>query len=141
MANDLITITSGSYTAVALPVPSTYKVLSSTIVDSGRNGDGKVVGSVIRNSVRSIEISWNFLSRAEFSALARLFDSDTYDNKHGSFYFSCTFFDPTANAYITKDMYVSDRPTDTAQIKMEYDSNNKLIPVGYVGTSISLIEV
>ena len=141
MANDLITITAGDYTSVALPVPSTYKVLSSTIVDSGRNGEGKVVGGIIRNSVRSIEISWNFLTRQQFSDLARLFDTDLYNSKRGNFFFSCTFFDPTANAYITRNMYVSDRPTDTAQIKMEYDGNGKPIPVGYVGTSISLVEV
>ena len=79
MANELITITAGDYTDVALPVPSTYKVLSSTIVDSGRNSEGKVVGGIIRNSVRSIEISWNFLTRQQFSDLARLFDKDLYN--------------------------------------------------------------
>ena len=136
MANDLITITAGSYTDVALPCPSDYQVNSATLVDSGRNSDGVVVGNVIRNGVRSIEITWNFLDKDTFANVARLFDKDTYDGKHGDFYVSATFFDPTANTRITKTMYPSDRITNTAHIKLVNGE-----PVGYEQVKLTLVEV
>ena len=34
---------------VDLPEPSSYEATTSTIVDSGRNVQGKVVGSVVRH--------------------------------------------------------------------------------------------
>ena len=136
MANDLIKITAGSYTDYVLPCPSEYQVNSSTLVDSGRNGSGVVVGTIIRNSVRSIEITWNFLDKDTFAGIARLFDTATYDNKHGSFYVSATFFDPTANTTITKTMYPSDRITNTAHIKLVNGE-----PVGYEQVKLTLVEV
>ena len=133
MANSLVSIKSGtSASYVDLPCPIDYAVNSTTIVDNARNGDGKVVGSVIRNSVRSITLKWNFLSLDDMSTVAKLFDKDY----GGDFYFSCKFFDPTAKAWLTKDMYVGDRPTNTAHIKLVND-----MPVGYTDVELSLIEV
>ena len=36
---------------VELPEPSEYSANTSTIVDSGRNVEGKVIGSVVRHDV------------------------------------------------------------------------------------------
>ena len=133
MANSLVSITSGSFVNIALPCPSDYKVSSSTLVDSARNADGVVAGSVIRNSVRKVEMSWNYLSLDDFSMIAKLFDEDY----GGSFFFQATFFDPTEKGWITKDMYVGDRITDTAHIKLD---TNTGMPIGYTNVSLSLVE-
>ena len=46
---------------VAWPEPSEYSANTSTLVDSGRNVQGMVVGSVIRSGVSKIEVKWNYL--------------------------------------------------------------------------------
>lgn len=123
---------SGAFTW--LPTPSTYKMTSSTFVDSGRNSKGYVVGEVIRAGVRAIEVSWNFLNQQQFTLVASFFDTN--------FYFECRYYDTITGQMETKEMYVSDRPSDTAQIKVEKDSNGNITDVkGYEGTTISLIEV
>ena len=43
-----------SVNGVDLPEPSSYSATTSTIVDSGRNVQGKVVGSVVRNDVAKV---------------------------------------------------------------------------------------
>ena len=117
-----------------LPTPSTYKMTSSTLVDSGRNVKGVFIGSVIRAGVRKIEMSWNFLSQAQFTTIASFFDTN--------FMFECYYYDTITGTYQTKTMYVSDRPSDTAHIKVEINSSGVITDVkGYEGTAISLIEV
>lgn len=117
-----------------LPTPSTYKMTSSTFVDSGRNSKGYVVGEVIRAGVRAIEMSWNFLDQAQFSLVAGFFDTN--------FYFECRYYDTITGQMEIKTMYCSDRPSDTAQIKVNKDSSGNITDVkGYEGTTLSLIEV
>ena len=43
-----------SVNGVDLPEPSSYSATTSTIVDSGRNVQGKVVGSVVRQMGEAI---------------------------------------------------------------------------------------
>ena len=122
----------GAYTY--LPAPSTYKMTSSTFVDSGRNSKGYVVGSVIRAGVRALEISWRFLNQTQFSLIASFFDTN--------FYFECIYYDTITGQMETKIMYCSDRPSDTAQIQVETDGSGNITNVkGYAETTISLIEV
>lgn len=135
MANKLVSIKSGTSSSyIDLPTPSTYKVISSTIVDSARDSSGKLNANVIRNSMRKVELSWLYLDLIDFSNIAKLFDEDY----GGSFSFSCRFFDPTANAWLTKEMYVGDRVTDTAKITLDSVTGK---PIGYTDISLSLIEV
>lgn len=116
------------------PTPSTYKMTSSTFVDSARNTKGVVVGSVIREGVRAIEMSWNFLDQTQFTLVASFFDTN--------FYFECQYYDTITGQMETKNMYCSDRPSDMAQIKVDLDANGNITSVkGYEGTTISLIEV
>lgn len=123
---------SGSYTD--LPAPSSYKMTSSTLVNSGRNVNGYVVGEVKRSGVRSLEVSWNFLTQAQFTLIASFFDTN--------FYFECKYFDTITGTYQTKTMYVSDRPSDTAQIQVSLDGNGNITAIkGYVNTQLSIIEV
>ena len=44
------------------PEPSTYNATTSTIVDSARNVQGRVVGAVVRHDVAKIELSWKYLT-------------------------------------------------------------------------------
>ena len=45
-----------------LPEPSTYSANTATLVDSARNVQGYVIGSVIRNDVAKVELSWKYLT-------------------------------------------------------------------------------
>ena len=44
------------------PEPSTYNATTSTIVDSARTVQGRVVGAVVRHDVAKIELSWKYFT-------------------------------------------------------------------------------
>lgn len=98
--NDLVTVA-----GVALPEPSTYTGNTSTLVDSARNVDGKMIGSVIRDDVAKVELQWKYLTVAQWAAVNKLFKQSA----GGAFINSVTFFDQSAGTYITRQMYVGDR--------------------------------
>ena len=52
---------------VELPEPSSYDGTTSTIVDSGRNVQGKVVGAVVRPDVAKVSMSWNYLTARQWA--------------------------------------------------------------------------
>lgn len=121
-------VTIGDY---AVPAPSVYSATTATIVDSGRNVQGVVIGSVIRDDVAKIEMSWNFISAADWAALLSQFSPA----RGGSFYNNVTFFCQDLNGWTTRQMYVSDR---NASI---YLRNADGSIRGYTGASLSLVEV
>lgn len=84
-----------------LPEPSTYSANTATLVDSARNVQGYVIGSVIRNDVAKVEISWRYLTVEQWARILSLFNR--------SFYNSVTFFNQSTGAYETRQMYVGDR--------------------------------
>lgn len=100
MANDLITV--GRY---AFPEPSTYSSSTSTLVDSARNTEGVVIGSVIRDDVAKIDISWKYLTVEQWARVLQCFRIKS----GGSFYNSVTFFLQDTGDWTTRNMYVSDR--------------------------------
>lgn len=133
-----------------IPTPSSYNGLSSTYVNSGRNADGKVIGDVILSDVSKIEITWNFLTVAQFSKLAKLFEAK-YD---GSFFVACCFFDVVkggwdgdnskapsltagANYNPCRVFYPNDRQVSFAKIKLDTATG---APIGYQNVSLSLID-
>ena len=119
-----------------LPAPSHYKMTSTTIVDSARNADGVVMGSVVRAGIRKIELTWNFLTQAQFSLIAGLFDSANH------FFNPVYYFDTITGSYQERQMYVGDRVSDTADIVATYDSVGTIIQInGYKNVKLSLIEV
>ena len=131
-------------TWVSLPTPSEYDGQSSTLVDSARNSAGYVVANIIRTDVASISMTWNYLSVAQYSALAQLFEP-TY---HGSFINYVSFWDAVKGGFngqsanaptdsTNKKMYCGDRKVSVAHIRL--DSNGK--PLGYEGVQLDLIEV
>lgn len=110
------------------PEPSTYNATTSTIVDSGRNVEGKVVGAVVRHDVAKIELSWKYLTAYQWAQILSLFTS--------SFYNEVTFLNQATNEYTTRTMYVGDR---SAGIFRRNPQTGAVM--GYTGASLSLIEV
>ena len=123
--------------------PYDYDASSSTLVDSARNSEGVVVGQVIKEDVAKIEMKWNYLTVAEYSALAQLFDS-AYG---GNFFVYVSYFDvvlgdfesdntitPTLSTH--RIFYPNDRKAVVAHITL--DANGK--PIGYKDVSLHLID-
>lgn len=115
----------------AFPEPSTYSSTTSTIVDSGRNVEGYVIGSVIRDDVAKIECTWNFISAQDWANILAQFSIA----RGGKFYNNVTFFLQDTNTWVTREMYVNDR-------KASVFLRNKDGSIrGYTGASLALIEV
>lgn len=89
----------------ALPEPSTYEGNTSTIVDSGRNVQGEMIGAVVRDDVAKVSMTWSYLTVAQWAMINGLFKQSA----GGSFINSVKFFDQSAGNYQTRNMYVSDR--------------------------------
>lgn len=111
-----------------LPEPSSYKAITSTIVDSARNVSGYVVGSVVRSDVAKVELSWKYLTAQQWATILSLFTK--------SFYNDVRFLNQATNAYETRKMYVSDR---NAQM-WRRDPNTGAV-MGYTTCTLSLVEV
>lgn len=118
-------ITIGGY---ELPEPSTYSATTSTIVDSARNVQGKVIGAVVRHDLAKIEVTWKYLTAEQWATILSLFSD--------SFYNSVRFLNQTTNNYDVREMYVSDR---TAGMWRRHPDSGEVM--GWVGCSLSLVEV
>lgn len=111
-----------------LPEPSTYSANTATLVDSARNVQGVVIGSVIRNDVAKVELSWRYLTVEQWASILSLFNR--------SFYNEVTFFNQSTGAYTTRNMYVGDRQ---ASIWRRNPSTGEVM--GWVEPKLSLIEI
>ena len=132
MAN-LVTIKARteSGTDYVVPTPSKYSGNTATIVDSARNVEGTMIGTVVRNDVAKISMSWNYLSAAAWAELISQFSPAA----GGSFSRQVTFFNQATNSLVTRTMYVSDRSADSFLL------GDDGLPRGYQNCSFSLIEV
>lgn len=114
-----------------LPCPSTYVATTSTIVDSGRNVNGKVIGAVVREDVAAIDATYKYISVEEWATILQLFSA-----KHGgSFYRKVTFYDQVSNSIVTRTMYIGDRTSSGLHI---LDKNGN--PQGWCDAKLSLVE-
>ncbi len=120
-------VTVGEYD---FPEPSSYNALTSDLVDSGRNVQGMMVGSVIRENVSKVEISWKYLTVEQWSRILQCFNGRT------KFVNTVYFFDPVAGKKIEKKMYVSDRKAGMWRRDPETGT-----VLGWTDCSLSLIEV
>lgn len=114
-----------------LPMPSSYRGNTATIVDSARNVDGVMIGAVIRDDVAKVEMSWKFLSTKEWSEILKLFDIKS----GGKFINRVTFFDQVTGEFVSRDMYVNDRNANMFRVT-EKDG-----VLGWLEPSLNLIEV
>lgn len=113
---------------VELPEPSEYSASTSTLVDSGRNVQGYVIGSVIRHGVAKVELKWRYLTAYQWANVIGPFDQN--------FYCTVRFYNQTTADYTTRQMYVSDRNAgmfrrdpDTGEVKGWRDCTLALIEV------------
>jgi hypothetical protein len=120
---DLVTVA-----GVALPEPSEYSASTSTLVDSARNVQGKVIGSVIRSDVAKIELKWRYLTAQQWASILSLFTTNFYNN--------VTFFNQATADYTTRQMYVGDRK---AGVWRRHPETGAIM--GFVDCSLSLVEV
>lgn len=111
-----------------LPEPSSYSANTATLVDSARNVQGYVIGSVIRNDVAKVELSWRYLTAAQWAKVLSLFTKSFYNN--------VTFFNQATGAYETRQMYVSDR---TAGMWRRHPATGEVM--GWIDCKLSLVEV
>ena len=112
------------------PCPSSYKCTTATIVNEARGITGYVQGSVVRENVLSVEISFNVISCAKWSKLMAQFDK----NGGGNFFRRMTVFDQRINAWRTATFYVSDR--DSGELGI-LDKNKN--PQYWKGASFTLV--
>ena len=122
-------VTVGSY---ALPEPSAYAGNTATLVDSARNLEGVVIGSVIRDDIAKVELSWRYLPVDVWANINKLFN----EKQGGRFYNTVTFFDQSAGGWVTKTMYVSDR--SAGMWRRDPDNGDVL---GWTDCKLSLVEV
>lgn len=111
-----------------LPEPSTYSANTATLVDSARNVQGYVIGSVIRNDVAKVELSWRYLTVDQWARILSLFNRSFYNN--------VTFFNQATGDYETRQMYVSDR---SAGMWRRHPVTGEVM--GWTEPKLSLIEV
>ena len=110
------------------PEPSTYSANTATLVDSARNVQGYVIGSVIRNDVAKVELSWRYLTADQWAKILSLFNRSFYNN--------VTFFNQSTGGYETRQMYVGDR---SAGMWRRHPVTGEVM--GWVEPKLSLIEV
>lgn len=112
------------------PEPSTYSGNTSTLVDSSRNVEGMMVGSVIRDDISKIEISWKYLTIEQWANILKCFTG--YDK----FVNTVIFFDQSVGDWVEKKMYVSDRKSGLW--RRDPQTGDVL---GWTNCSLSLIQV
>jgi hypothetical protein len=117
-----------SVDGVAWPEPSKYDANTATIVDSARNVQGRVIGSVVRHDVAKIEVSWRYLTAEQWASIIGPFTD--------KFYVSVTFFNQATASYTTRQMYVSDR---SASMWRRHPATGAVM--GWVEPKLSLVEV
>ena len=115
----------GSYN---FPEPSTYSGTTSTIVDSARNVEGRMIGAVVRHDVAKIELTWRYLTAQQWSELLSKFSTNFQND--------VTFLNQVTNSYTTRRMYVSDR---TSGMWRRNPTTGAVM--GYTDCRIALIEV
>ena len=110
------------------PEPSTYTATTASLVDSARNVSGYVIGTQIRPDVAKIEITWRYLTAAQWASILSLFSN--------SFYNDVRFWNQVKNDYDTRPMYVSDRSSGL----WRRDPQSGRV-IGYTNCSLSLVEM
>ena len=111
-----------------LPEPSEYSANTATLVDSARNVQGKVIGSVIRKDVAKVELKWRYLTAEQWAKVLSLFTKN--------FYNKVTFYNQSTATYVTREMYVGDR---SAGMWRRHPVTGEVM--GWTDCSLSLVEV
>ena len=113
-----------------VPYPSSYKMTSTTLVDSGRNSQGIVVSNLVREGIRKLELTWKWLSAQNLQDIMSIIENN-------SFKLNVVYYDTILGDFSSKEFYSGDRVSISA--KQSLDVNGKI--VGYENVKISLVEV
>lgn len=116
----------------SFPEPSSYSSSTSTLVDSARNAEGMMVGSVIRDGVSKVELKWNYLTVAQWASIQKCFS----EQHGGKFINLVSFFDQSVGGWVDKNMYVSDR--NAGMWRRDPKTGDIL---GWTDCSLSLVQV
>lgn len=101
-------------------------VIVTTIVDSGRNANGAVVGQRIGRDQYKIDgLEWSWLSAAQWQGIL---------SAMSGFFFNVTFNDPVSNSLKTVKMYCGDRRGEPYFV----DGSGK--PLYYTNCKVNLID-
>lgn len=120
---DLVTVA-----GIPLPEPSEYSANTSTIVDSGRNVQGYVIGAVVRHDVAKVELRWRYLTAQQWANVLSLFTNNFYNDVR--------FFNQATARYETRQMYVGDR---SAGMWRRHPASGEVM--GFTDCKLSLVEV
>ena len=127
---------------ILVPEPREYSGTTSTVVDSTRNAKAVLIGSIVRDDMAKVSMSWNYLKVNEYSLLLRCFKQNTIINLGndnyclGNFMPMVKFFDLTSGEYVTRQMYPGDRTS-----KMWRRNPSTLEVMGWTDCKFNLIEV
>lgn len=114
------------------PEPSEYSGTTATLVDSGRNTEGKMIGAVVRDDIGKIELKWRYLTIEQWAAILAKFSI----KRGGSFTNEVTFFCQDSASWETRTMYINDRKASI----FRRDPETGYV-IGYKDPALSLIEV
>lgn len=111
-----------------LPPPKRgVSVIVTTVVDSGRDANGTVVGQRVGRDQYKIDgLEWPWLTAAQWQNIL---------SAMGNFFFPVTFQDPVTGRRITHTMYCGDRTASPYWV----DSTGK--PTYYRDCKVNLIDV
>ena len=111
-----------------LPNPETTsgKGTIATMVNSGRNASAVVTAQKIGRDQDKSELTWKWLSKAEWESLLQFWDTN--------FFFNFTYYSPVAGVKITRKCYISDRKFQPFEI----DNNGN--PTSYKNCSANIID-
>lgn len=112
----------------AVPYPKRgVSTIVSTLVNSGRNIEGKVVGERIgRDQYKIDNLEWPWLTAAQWSQILQLVSG---------FKFTLTFWDPVTNAEKSIPAYCGDRSAEP------YWVNSQGKPTHYRNCKVNLIDI
>ena len=111
----------------ALPDPASYSGRTSTMTDSGTSVSGKLLGSIVRDDMAQVSLSWNYLEAEIWAEMNQLF-RDSYINR-------LRFFNQTTGSWEERDMFVSDRSAGI----WRRDENGTVL--GWTGCALTFTEV
>lgn len=102
------------------------ELITTTLVDSGRNANGQVVGQKIgRDQYKINALEWPWLTAEEWSTILQGFSN---------FYATVTFPDQVNRNYITLKMYPGDRSAKP------YYVDEEGLPTHYTNCKVNIID-
>jgi len=119
----------GRWYAWCLPTPASYGSNTKSVVDQGTSISGHFLGSIVRDDVAHISMSWSYLSAEDWALINQLFRSETagadvihkcgnttlfldqngQPAEHSGFINRVRFYDQTMARWNEREMYISDR--------------------------------